>query len=168
VERNCQLVSRVECVVLISGLGFVVLLRISEDFDFLGLGGFAFGRFGFIVWLDVLYVCERGGNMLRHWKVLRDGVVGRSRRCGLELRRGFAIGPHESKRARYYEGKGEADDGTPLSSKLHGVHVFQCRVSSSFSLVLNFCPISHIPVKSVGISSSEKDSLESPVFLVSF
>lgn len=105
------------------------------------LGGAFSGRFwevgGVVVvrWLDV---CERGFKMQR-WKALRGGVVGAAGAGGgllvRELRRSFgcsAIGPHESKRARYYEGKGGECEG-PSSSEVHGVHVFQCRVSRLFS-----------------------------------
>lgn len=62
--------------------------------------------------------------MLRSWKALRDGGIGKNR---LEFRRSLAIGPHESKRARHYEGKGGAENGTPSGNEVHGVHVFQCR-----------------------------------------
>ena len=68
---------------------------------------------------------------MQRWKTLRGGVLGRG--VVRELRRSFgssAIRPHESKRARYNEGKGECEG--PSGCELHGVHVFQCRVSNGF------------------------------------
>lgn len=53
------------------------------------------------------------------------------------------IGPHESKRARYYEGKvGEIDERGRggFDSETHGVHVFQCRVSSLTFFLLALIP----------------------------
>ena len=79
-------------------------------------------------WLDPRRIPEA---KMQRWKALRDAVVGRSApNLMTQLRRGFAIGPHESKRARYYEGKGECD--SPSNGELHGVHVFQCRVLTFF------------------------------------
>lgn len=66
-------------------------------------------------------------------KAWRNVVVGRNG-YGLELlrelRRSYgcsSIGPHESRRARCYEGKGENEGGS--LGEVHGVHVFQCAVS---------------------------------------
>lgn len=79
---------------------------------------------------------------MQAWKALSDGILGRSSRgLGLlsELRRSYgysAVGSHESRRARWYEGKGECDG---LSNhELHAVHVFQCSVSFA-NLLIVFC-----------------------------
>lgn len=67
--------------------------------------------------------------MLRHWKSLvGDGLM--SRNCVRRFFGSSGIGPHELRRARYYEGKvGEVDEGGRggFDSETHGVHVFQCR-----------------------------------------
>ncbi|XP_024394459.1 formyltetrahydrofolate deformylase 2, mitochondrial isoform X3 [Physcomitrium patens] len=74
-------------------------------------------------------------------KALRD-VWARRNSCSLgllrELRRSYgcnAIGSHESRRARCYEGKGECEGGSP--GEVHGVHVFQCAISTSTSTTRN-------------------------------
>lgn len=83
-------------------------------------------------WLNVR---DRGIMLLG--KALRD-VWARRNSCSLgllrELRRSYgcnAIGSHESRRARCYEGKGECEGGSP--GEVHGVHVFQCAVSHQFA-----------------------------------
>ncbi|XP_024394370.1 formyltetrahydrofolate deformylase 1, mitochondrial isoform X2 [Physcomitrium patens] len=102
-------------------------------------------------------------------KALRD-VWARRNSCSLgllrELRRSYgcnAIGSHESRRARCYEGKGECEGGSP--GEVHGVHVFQCADQLGIIARISKCiALRGANILNVDLYIDFDDKKQSPIF----